>query len=59
MMQDHFEVWIYTWAKLLQNLRWKYQFLKQKLESESSKDPRNFNYLKKAFPEVANDLIEE
>lgn len=56
MMQDHFEVWVYNWAKLLQHLRWKYQFLKKKLEDESSKDPRNFDYLKRIFPEITKDI---
>ncbi len=54
MLQDNYEVWVYSWAKLLQNLRWKYQFLKQKLDSESSQNPRDFKYLKRTFPEIVD-----
>ncbi len=47
----NYEIWVKTWGELLQEAKGRMDYLKSKLELQSSKDA-GLSYIKKSFPEI-------
>lgn len=52
---ENYEVWVFTWWEILQWLRWKFDYLYEKLK-ESTPDPEKFIYLSENYPEIYDSI---
>jgi hypothetical protein len=56
--QSNYKVYVKTWWEMLQGLRWKYWFLKTKLQNYEE-SPENLDYIKENLPDIYSDIFDK
>lgn len=58
MDKPHYKVYIKTWWEILQWLRWKYSFLKSKLDN-FEETPENLEYIKENMSDIYENILKK